>query len=64
MSCKYYTEWEELPEHIVNGKLIGKVFDTCIYEGRNGWHIQVPYGFDIGIQFCPYCGRNLTDDEI
>jgi len=62
MGCKYCTEYEDLPEHIINGELIGKVFDTCIQEDENGlWHIELPSGFDIGIKFCPYCGRELRE---
>ena len=62
MSCKYCTEWEDLPEHVINGELVGKVFDTCIQEDENGlWHIELPSGLDIGIKFCPYCGRDLLE---
>lgn len=60
MSYKYCTEYLELPEHIINGEPMGKVFDTCIQEGENGWHLELPSGADIGIKFCPYCGRNLA----
>jgi hypothetical protein len=59
MSCKYCTEYEDLPEHIINGEPVGKVFDTSISEDENGWHIELPSGNDIGIKFCPYCGRQL-----
>lgn len=59
MSCKYCTEYEDLPEHIVNGDPFGRVFDTCIQRNENGWHIEVPSGCDIGIRFCPYCGEKL-----
>ena len=61
--CKYCTEYEDLPEHIVNGESIGKVFDTDIDEDENGWHICLPSGVDIGIRFYPYCGRKLTKEE-
>ena len=58
--CKYCKEYEDLPEHFIDGKPIGRVFDTCIQTDENGlWHIEVPYGADIGIQFCPMCGRKL-----
>ena len=58
--CKYCKEYEDLPEHFIDGKPIGRVFDTCIQTDENGlWHIEVPYGADIGIQFCPICGRKL-----
>ena len=58
--CKYCKEYEDLPEHFIDGKPIGRVFDTCIQPNENGlWHIEVPYGADIGIQFCPICGRKL-----
>ena len=58
--CKYCKEYEDLPEHFIDGKPVGRVFDTCIQPNENGlWHIEVPYGADIGIQFCPICGRKL-----
>lgn len=58
--CKYCKEYEDLPEHFVNGKPVGRVFDTCIQTDENGrWHLEVPSGTDIGIKFCPMCGRRL-----
>ena len=58
--CKYCKEYEDLPEHFIEGKPIGRVFDTCIQPNENGlWHIEVPCGADIGIRFCPMCGRRL-----
>lgn len=58
--CEYCKEDEDLPEHFVSGKPVGRVFDTCIQTDENGrWHIEVPSGADIGIKFCPMCGRNL-----
>lgn len=58
--CKYCKEYEDLPEHFIDGKPIGRVFDTCIQPNENGlWHIEVPCGADIGICFCPMCGRRL-----
>ena len=58
--CKYCKEYEDLPEHFVNGKPAGRVFDTCIQTDENGrWHLEVPIGADIGIKFCPMCGRKL-----
>lgn len=58
--CKFCTEYEDLPEHIIDGYPIGRVFDTCIQIDENGlWHLEVPSGADIGIKFCPYCGREL-----
>ena len=58
--CKYCKEYEDLPEHFIDGKPVGRVFDTCIQTDENGlWHIEIPYGADIGIQFCPICGRKL-----
>ena len=58
--CKYCTEYEDLPEHIINGESIGRIFDTCIQTDENGlWHIELPSGLDIGIRYCPYCGRKL-----
>ena len=62
--CKYCKEYEDLPEHFVNGKPAGKVFDTCIQTDENGrWHLEVPSGADIGIKFCPMCGRKLQPPE-
>lgn len=60
--CMYCTEFEDLLEHIINGTPVGKVFDTSIDKDENGWHICLPSSFDIGINFCPYCGRKLTED--
>ena len=58
--CEYCKEYEDLPEHFVNGKPAGRVFDTCIQTDENGrWHLEVPSGADIGIEFCPMCGRKL-----
>ena len=58
--CKYCKEYEDLPEHFIDGKSVGRVFDTCIQPNENGlWHIEVPCGADIGIRFCPICGRRL-----
>ena len=58
--CKYCKEYEDLPEHFIEGKPIGRVFDTCIQPNENGlWHLEVPCGADIGIRFCPMCGREL-----
>lgn len=60
IGCRFCTEYEDLPEHIIDGKPIGRVFDTCIQIDENGlWHLEVPSGADIGIKFCPYCGREL-----
>ena len=58
--CKYCKEYEDLPEHFIDGKPVGRVFDTCIQPNENGlWHIEVPCGTDIGIRFCPMCGQRL-----
>ena len=58
--CKYCKEYEDLPEHFINGKPAGRIFDTCIQPNEDGlWHIEVPCGTDIGIRFCPMCGRRL-----
>ena len=58
--CKYCKEYEDLPEHFIDGKPVGRVFDTCIQRNESGlWHLEVPYGVDIGIRFCPMCGREL-----
>ena len=62
--CKYCEEHEDLPEHFVSGKPVGRVFDTCIQIDENGrWHLEVPSGADIGIKFCPMCGRKLQPPE-
>ena len=59
--CEYCEEYEDLPEHFVSGKPVGRVFDTCIQTDENGrWHIEVLSGADIGIKFCPVCGRRLS----
>ena len=58
--CEYCEKYEDLPEHFVSGKPVGRVFDTCIQTDENGrWHLEVPSGADIGIKFCPMCGRKL-----
>ena len=58
--CEYCKEYKDLPEHFVSGKPVGRVFDTCIQPNENGlWHLEVPCGADIGIRFCPMCGREL-----
>lgn len=61
MGCKYCTEYVDLPEHIIKGRAVGKVFDTCIQEDDYGWHLELPSGTGIGIKFCPYCGRELKE---
>ena len=62
--CKYCKEYEDLPEHFIDGKPVGRVFDTCIQTDENGrWHIEVPSGAGIGIKFCPMCGRKLPERE-
>lgn len=58
--CEYCEEYEDLPEHFVNGKPVGKIFDTTIQTDENGlWHIETCSAPDIGIKFCPMCGRRL-----
>lgn len=58
--CKYCEEYADLPEHFINFKPVGRVFDTCIQTDESGrWHLEVPSGTDIGIKFCPMCGRKL-----
>ena len=58
--CEYCEKYEDLPEHFVRGKPVGRVSDTCIQTDENGrWHLEVPSGADIGIKFCPMCGRRL-----
>ena len=62
--CKYCKEYEDLPEHFIDGKPVGRVFDTCIQPNKNGlWHLEVPCGADIGIRFCPMCGRRLPQPQ-
>lgn len=59
--CKYCKEYEDLPEHFIDSKPVGRVFDTCIQPNENGlWHLEVPCGADIGIRFCPMCGREFS----
>ena len=58
--CKYCKEYEDLPEHFIDGKPVGRVFDTCIQRNENGlWHLEAPCGTNIGIRFCPMYGREL-----
>ena len=58
--CKYCKEYEDLPEYFINFKPVGRVFDTCIQMDESGrWRLEVPSGADIGIKFCPMCGRKL-----
>ena len=58
--CEYCEGYEDLPEHFVSGEPVGRVFDTCIQADENGrWHLEVPSRADIGIKFCPMCGRRL-----
>lgn len=58
--CKYCKEYEDLPEHFIDSKPVGRVFDTCIQPNKNGlWHLEVPCGADIDIRFCPMCGREF-----
>ena len=60
VGCKYCEEYEDLPEHFISCKPVGRVFDTCIQMDECGrWHLEVPSGADIGIKFCPMCGRKL-----
>lgn len=62
--CKYCEEYADLPEHFINFKPVGRVFDTCIQTDEIGrWHIEVPSGADIGIKFCPMCGRKLPQPQ-
>lgn len=58
--CEYCEKYEDLPEHFISDKPAGRVFNTCIQTDENGrWHLEVPSGVDIGIKFCPMCGRKL-----
>lgn len=58
--CEYCEKYEDLPEHFISDKPTGRVFNTCIQTDENGrWHLEVPSGVDIGIKFCPMCGRKL-----
>ena len=61
--CRYCTEYENLPEHIIDGEPAGRIFDACIQKAENGWHITLPSGLDIGIKYCPYCGQALDWSE-
>ena len=59
--CEYCEEYEDLPEHFISDKPVGRVFDTCIQKDENGqWHLEVPSGANIGIKFCPICGQRLS----
>ena len=61
--CKYCNEYADLPEHIAF-ETVGRVFDTSIDYDDNGYHICLPSGADIGIRYCPYCGKNLNQKWI
>lgn len=64
IGCRFCMKYEDLPEHVIDGEPIGKVFDTCIQTDENGlWHLELPSGADIGIKFCPYCGRELIRER-
>lgn len=59
--CKYCNEYADLPEHFVDGKPVGRVFDTCIQCDDVSWHLEPASGTDIGIKYCPMCGRLLPE---
>lgn len=61
VGCKYCEEYADLPEHFVDGKPVGRVFDTCIQHDGVSWHLEPASGCDIGIMFCPMCGRLLPE---
>lgn len=61
VGCKYCEEYEDLPEHCVDGMPVGRVFDTCIQHDGVSWHLEPASGCDIGIMFCPMCGRLLPE---
>ena len=62
--CEYCEKYEDLPEHFISDKPAGRVFNTCIQTDENGrWHLEVPSGVDIGIKFCPMCGRKLPHPQ-
>ena len=62
--CKYCNDFEDLPEGWIDGKPVGKVFDTSLdcykseITGKFGWFISID-GRDVGILYCPFCGRTL-----
>lgn len=61
--CGYCTDYEPLPREFIHGEPVGKVFDSVIRSDEAGlWHIEPTSGPDIGIKFCPMCGRLLPQD--
>lgn len=61
LGCKYCAEYADLPEHFGNGNPVGRVFDTCIQHDGGSWHLEPTSGCDIGIKYCPMCGRLLPE---
>ena len=48
--CKYCKEYEDLPEHFIDSKPVGRVFDTCIQPNENGfWLIDGTISILIGM---------------
>lgn len=61
--CRYCREYADLPKHFEGDVAVGRVFDTCIQQDENGrWHIEHLSSHDIGIQYCPMCGRKLPTE--
>ena len=67
MGCKYCTEYEDLPEHVIDGRPVGKVFDTCIQRDENGTALKDEKGNNITetVQNCEFynCSVRLEITE-
>lgn len=61
--CEHCTKYSYLLEHLESGESTGRVFDNCFECDESGWHVVRPWSFDLGIKFCPYCGRELLEVE-
>lgn len=62
--CAWCRQYEDLPEHVIDGTPIGRIFDTSIGEDANGFHLELPHNPDTGISFCPICGAPLTQEAL
>ena len=54
--CKYCNPHDSL--------FSGLVFDTCICNHGDGWYMQFPNGIDIPINYCPFCGNELSHTSV
>ncbi|MDO4552711.1 MAG: hypothetical protein Q4C22_04155, partial [Bacillota bacterium] len=61
--CVYCKQGHDLPEHMINGEPNGRIYDVCIDAWDGNWYIEQTNGVDIGIQYCPICGRKLEGER-